>query len=104
MSSNGSKQRALTGGPAVVCALLDALALRLDLAAAAGRHPLLRTPLAIGVRMISTFLAFWFTSWVGTFLGFSWVVKTYRAGKKSQTPADVVLAQGTRWVEQKEPR
>lgn len=104
MSSDGSKRRPLTGGPAVICALLDALALRLDLAAAAGRHPLLRTPLAIGARSLSMFLAFWFTSWVGTFLGLSWVVRTFRAGKKAQTPAEVMLAQGTRWIEKKVPR
>jgi hypothetical protein len=63
--------------------VLDALAFRLDLAAAGGRHPLIVAPLAISIRATSTIVRRWKLSWVGTFLGLSWVIRTYRQSKQS---------------------
>lgn len=82
MSAPPARRRPLRGLPAAICALLDAFALWLDLGAAAGRHPLFRTPIAIGARALSTGIRFWCTSWVGTFLGLSWVFRTYRQSQK----------------------
>lgn len=75
-------KRPMTGGMAVVCALLDAAALRLDLGAAAGRQSLIRGPLAISARVLSRILRFWNTCWVGRYLGLAWVISTYRRGKQ----------------------
>jgi hypothetical protein len=79
MASSG--RRPMTGGMAAICALLDAAAFRLDLAAAAGRQSLIRGPLAIGIRAMSGMLRFWNTCWVGRYLGLAWVISTYRRGK-----------------------
>ncbi len=73
-------RRPMTGGMAVVCALLDAAAFRLDLGAAAGRQSLVRGPIAIGVRGASSMLRFWNTCWVGRYLGLAWVIVTFRRG------------------------
>jgi len=64
------------------CALLDALALQMDLGAASGRLPLLRTPLAIGARGLSAVIRVWSTSWVGATLGLAWVIRTFQRGKQ----------------------
>jgi hypothetical protein len=72
----------MTGGMAVVCALLDAAAFRLDLEAAAGRQALIRGPIAIGIRATSSILRFWNTCWVGRYLGLAWVISTYWRGKQ----------------------
>ena len=69
-------------GSAAACALLDAFALQMDIGAASGRFALLRTPLAIGSRGLSTIIRYWSTSWVGAFLGLSWVVRTFQQGKQ----------------------
>jgi hypothetical protein len=69
------------GLPAMICALLDALALQLNVGAAEGRHPLLRTPFAIMARALSTVIAFWTTSWVGRTLGLAWCIRTFRQGR-----------------------
>ena len=82
MSASGSKRRPLGTGTATFCALLDAFALQMDLAAASGRFPLLRTPLAIGARGLSTAIRYWSTSWVGTTLGLAWVFRTFQQGKQ----------------------
>jgi hypothetical protein len=66
---------------AVFCALLDAAAFRLDFAAAAGQHALIRGPLAIGLRSTSSVLRFWNSCWVGRYLGIGWVIKTFREGR-----------------------
>lgn len=73
-------RRPMTGGMAVICSLLDAAALQLDLGAAGGRHALIRGPLAIGIRALSRVLRFWNTCWVGRFLGLGWVIGTFRRG------------------------
>ena len=83
MSEPPLGRRKPRGFPAMVCALLDALALQLNLGAAAGRHPLLRTPFAIMVRWLSTIIAFWTTSWVGRTLGLAWCVRTFQRGKRT---------------------
>lgn len=70
----------MTQGMAAVCALLDAAAFRLDISAAFGRLPLIRLPLATGIRMTSTMLRFWNTSYVGRVLGLAWVIETFRKG------------------------
>ena len=75
------KRRPMTRGMAVFCALLDAAALRLDFAAAAGRHTLIRGPLAIGLRSLSRVLRFWNCCWVGRYLGMGWAIRIYRQGK-----------------------
>jgi hypothetical protein len=69
-------------GAAATCALLDAFALQMDLSAAAGSWPLMRTPVAIFARGLSTALCIWSTSWVGTFLGLAWVIRTFQRGKQ----------------------
>ena len=74
------RRRPLTGGMAVICSLLDAAALQLDLGAAAGRQSLIRGPLAMSARSASTILRFWNTCWVGRYLGLAWVVRTLRQG------------------------
>lgn len=81
MTALGRKSRHPTGFPAVACALLDALALWLDLGAARGRQPLLRAPVAIAARALSWAIAVWSTSWIGTALGLSWLMRTYHRGK-----------------------
>lgn len=66
---------------AICCALLDAFALQTDLAATAGRFPILRAPLAIGARGIASFLRFWPFGSVDTLLGLGWIIETYQRGK-----------------------
>lgn len=83
--SKATRKRPLTGGMAVVCALLDAAALRLDLSAAEGRRALIRGPLAMGFRGLSRVLRFWNTCWVGRYLGLAWVIQTYRRGSQRAT-------------------
>ncbi len=75
------KRRPVTRGMAVFCALLDAAAFRLDFAAATGQQTLLRGPLAIGLRFMSSVLRFWNSCWVGRYLGMGWVIRTFRQGK-----------------------
>jgi hypothetical protein len=82
MSARGSKRRPLRPAPAAFCALLDAFALQMDLRAASGSFPILRTPLAIGARGLSLAIRYWTTSWVGTFLGLAWVIRTFQRGKQ----------------------
>lgn len=72
----------MTSGTAVACALLDAAALRLNLGAAAGRYPLIRSTLAILLRSTSTVLHFWNTSWVGRYLGLNWAIGVFRRGMR----------------------
>ena len=81
MSEPRLGQRRPRGLPAVICAFLDALALQLNLGAAEGRHPLLRTPFAIMARALSTVIAFWTTSWVGRTLGLAWCIRTFQRGR-----------------------
>ncbi len=64
------------------CALLDAFALQMDLRAASGSFPLLRTPIAISARFLSTVIRLWSTSWVGATLGIAWVIRTFQRGKQ----------------------
>ncbi len=82
MSRRNSKRRPLSPGRATFCALLDAFALHMDMAAASGRFPLLRTPLAIGARMLSTIIRHWSTSWVGATLGLGWIIRTFQDGQR----------------------
>jgi len=82
MPRGGSTPRRLSRERVVVCALLDAFALRMDLGAAAGRFALVRTPLAIGARGLSWVIRFWSTTWVGAFLGVGWVIRTFQQGKR----------------------
>jgi len=70
----------MTQGMAVVCALLDAAAFRLDLGAAAGRQPLIRGPLAVSIRATSTILRVWNTSWIARYFGLAWLWRTFRRG------------------------
>ena len=76
-----SERRKVQGPPAVACALLDATAFQLDLKAAAGRRPLVYTPFAIFARLLSKTIAFWTTTWVGSYLGLAWVIRTFQRGK-----------------------
>ena len=69
-------------GAAAICALLDAFALHMDLGATSGSWPLVRAPMAIFARGLSTALRIWATSWVGTFLGLAWVIRTFQQGKQ----------------------
>lgn len=82
MSRSNSKRRPMGTGAAATCALLDAFALQMDLGAASGSWPLVRAPLAIFARGLSTALRFWSTSWVGTTLGLAWVIRTFQRGKR----------------------
>ena len=82
MPRDGSTPRRLSKGRAVFCALLDAFALQMDLGAASGRFPLIRTPLAIGARGLSRVVRYWSTTWVGAFLGLGWVIRTFQQGKR----------------------
>ena len=66
--------------------MLDAFAMVMDLRAAAGSFPLLRTPLAIGARAIATIVRYWSSSWVGTYLGLSWFFLTFQRGKQPPRP------------------
>ncbi|HET9660152.1 MAG TPA: hypothetical protein VFP05_07460 [Thermomicrobiales bacterium] len=86
MSGSRSKRRPLGTGTAALCALLDAFALQMNLGAASGSFPLLRTPLAVGARGLSTVIRYWSTSWVGATLGLAWVIRTFRRGKQPPTP------------------
>lgn len=90
MTQSRPSRRTLSRPAAVGCAVLDALSLRIDLAAAGGRHPLILTPVAIAIRAMSTIVRRWKLSWVGTFLGLSWVMRTYRQSK--QSPLDQIGA------------
>lgn len=69
-------------GTATTCALLDAFALRMDIGAASGRFPLLRTPLAIGARGLSTVIRLLATSWVGACLGYIWFAHQLQQRKR----------------------
>lgn len=82
MSAPGANRRPLGRGTAAFCALLDAFALQMDAQAAKGSWALVRTPLAIGARTISTVVRYWSSSWVGTFLGLAWVMRTFQRGKQ----------------------
>jgi hypothetical protein len=82
MSRSNSKRRPMGAGAAATCALLDAFALQMDLRAASGSWPLVRTPVAIFARGLSTALRIWSTSWVGTVLGLAWVIRTFQRGRR----------------------
>ncbi len=82
MRAAESKRKRLSTNRAIVCALLDAFAMQMDLGAASGRFALLRTPLAIGARGLSRVVRYWSTTWVGAFLGLGWVIRTFQQGKR----------------------
>ena len=82
MNRRNQKSRPLGPGTATACALLDAFALQMDLGAASGRFSLLRTPLAIGARGLSTVIRYWSTTWIGAVLGLGWVIRTFQQGKR----------------------
>ncbi len=82
MRAAESKRKRLSTSRAVFCALLDAFAMQMDLGAASGRFPLIRTPLALGARGLSRVIRYWSTTWVGAFLGLGWVIRTFQQGKR----------------------
>jgi hypothetical protein len=86
MNRFGAQRRQMGTGTAAACRLLDAFALQMDLGAATGRWPLLRTSLALFARGLSTALRVWSTSWVGAYLGLAWVIRTFQRGKQPPEP------------------
>ncbi|MCA9859766.1 MAG: hypothetical protein KC438_08595 [Thermomicrobiales bacterium] len=82
MRTPTAHRRSLSRGTALFCNLLDALALQLDLGAAAGRQSIVRGSTAMGVRFTAWSIRTWSTSWVGATLGLAWVISVFRRGKR----------------------